>query len=866
MTIVDVSVRASRALLVTVGSGGPVIPRYTNEEEIPLDLRALRVITSLCGGPPGVLDKPGVESLLDALRVRGLLTDDDQVSRVVPHDDPLLIDVSTVPHDPDVVLVMFTPVFLRPGARGFDLLRPDGQVALRLTPRELNAIHHFRAPCTTEAAFRLHVENADAARLTAAEFDELTRRARATGLVRAFDPEHPADTREARSFEAFREALSQQHRITLAFDHAVRTADRADLVSARAAARSAKKGGAPARLRPRVVPVDTNWALPPLALGMVVAHARAHKGGMLDQTYRFHPRWFFEEHHLADLAEEPSIFLFSNYFWNHPRQHELSAMVKRINPANITVHGGPNTPKYQGDCEEHFALFSDVDVTVRGEGEATFAELLEALDGRVESDPPDLSALSDVKGLSYRSVDGRIIHTPDRDRIADLDTIPSPLLTGLFDGFAAGPTGSMVLETNRGCPYGCTFCDWGSATLSRIRKFSMERVFGELEWCAKNKIHSVSIADANFGVFERDVEIAEKVAELKATYGFPQMVGTNYAKNTVKHLRRIIEVFAEGGILAEGVVSLQSMDADTLLTIRRKNIKVEKYNELAEEFRRNNLPLAVDLMMGLPGATPEGFRYDIQECINRDVRARVHSTQLLPNSPMNDPAYRLEHGISAVHGEYVHETATFSEVEWQQMNRVARVFIMADMFGLMRQVAKYVRAETEQRELDFYERISDAALDHPERWPLLSVALRALPDVMVPPLSWRLFIDELHDFIVEEMGVADDSALSTALAVQHALLPSGGRTFPEVLTLDHDFAAWHAQLVDAREADRRADWETVVPPLRSFGPATFVVDDPENICVEAMGQPVSVLSFRFASWELGSPVARPRMAIRNADN
>ena len=35
-----------------------------------------------------------------------------------------------------------------------------------------------------------------------------------------------------------------------------------------------------------------------------------------------------------------------------------------------------------------------------------------------------------------------------------------------------------MLESNRGCPYGCTFCDWGSATLSKVRNFDLDRVYG----------------------------------------------------------------------------------------------------------------------------------------------------------------------------------------------------------------------------------------------------------------------------------------------------------------------------------------------------------------------------------------------------
>ena len=86
--------------------------------------------------------------------------------------------------------------------------------------------------------------------------------------------------------------------------------------------------------------------------------------------------------------------------------------------------------------------------------------------------------LADVPGLSFRLGD-RVVRTAPRDRIADLNTIPSAVLLGIYDGFipAGGGPGGLNLETNRGCPYGCTFCDWGSATLSRIRKFDLDRVF-----------------------------------------------------------------------------------------------------------------------------------------------------------------------------------------------------------------------------------------------------------------------------------------------------------------------------------------------------------------------------------------------------
>src|SRR5690606_18621094 len=102
---------------------------------------------------------------------------------------------------------------------------------------------------------------------------------------------------------------------------------------------------------------------------------------------------------------------------------------------------------------------------------------------------------------------------------------------------------------------------------------------------------------------------------------------------------------ADAGILAQGVLSLQTMDENTLSVIKRSNIKVEKYDALANEMRNSNLQLSVELMLGLPGATLESFIEDLQQCIDRDMPARINHTTLLVNSPMNHPRYREEHAI-----------------------------------------------------------------------------------------------------------------------------------------------------------------------------------------------------------------------------
>ena len=152
-----------------------------------------------------------------------------------------------------------------------------------------------------------------------------------------------------------------------------------------------------------------------------------------------------------------------------------------------------------------------MDVLVHGEGEPTFADILLSL-----LDRPDLS---EVKGITYQNRDSKLgfEKNPPRPRIDDLGILPSPFLDGTMDPLLRDSrehvTGT-VWETNRGCPFQCTFCDWGDASVNRVAKYDIERLFEELRWISRNEIGYIFGADANFGIFyERDLEIAKGIAE-----------------------------------------------------------------------------------------------------------------------------------------------------------------------------------------------------------------------------------------------------------------------------------------------------------------------------------------------------------------
>ena len=705
-----------------------------------------------------------------------------------------------------------------------------GTLRLRLSIDEMLAVQAFVEPCTPDQAWAEVARSRSSA--SRSSFDDSLRRFCAARLLRP--------TGEAVQERTVFNAGEKNARALILADVLATVSEFEKTVMA-------KPG-----LRTAVVPVNDDHHMAPLGLGVLVAYAQELDGGRLRERYDFVPLFLAEESTLREWAQRRAVFLFSNYIWNVDRNLELSALIKQANPSNLMIHGGPSTPKYRGDCELFFLENAHVDVTVRGEGEATLAAVLDALD---PAHLDDLSNLREVAGLSFRDPSGGIVHTDERPRIEDLDTIPSPYLLGLFEPFGRAHVAAVV-ESNRGCPYGCTFCDWGSATLSRLRRFDLDRVKRELEWMSRNELMFVALCDANFGILERDVEIAQYIAAMKEKYGYPKTAALNYAKNTMKHLRPIIESFASAGLTIQPTVALQTTDEPTLKVIRRSNIKLSQYDELAEEFLRSNLPLATDIMMGLPGSTVSSFKTDLQKCTDRDVRARCNPTVLLPNSPMNEPTYRAEHGIVAKPHEVIKEAKTYTRAEWDEMERVRIAFYAFDSFGMLRHIARFVRSEVGLKEVDFYDRVSHVATAEPLEWPVLAAMVKMMWVYMAPPPSWTLFVREVGRYLVTRLGVEPGAALETAIAIQVAHLPAADRTMPVTLDLPHDYVAWYTTALDIRSKGHRDDWERFAPRLHTFGPGRITIGDPKNLCGTMVGKPLMAMAWTISGWELASPIAR----------
>jgi len=597
----------------------------------------------------------------------------------------------------------------------------------------------------------------------------------------------------------------------------------------------------------------------PLALGIIYSALENHQDGALMDRFQLIPISYMSPN---DLLNGPyrkfrtGVWLFSNYMWSMDVNLQVSQAIKGHDQKNLTIHGGPSTPEYPKASQDFMAAHPSVDIAVHGEGEVAITEIFEQIQRSAEGEITYLQeALSEVTGITFRDkLLSGLVRTPSRQRMAAPDDVPSPYLSGLFDVYD-GRVEAAIIESNRGCPFGCTFCDWGSATNQKVRKFDLDRVKDEIEWIGKNKVRVIWIADANFGLYDRDIELSQFIVDCKEKYGYPQEVVVNYTKNSTWRLVEIIKVFTAGGIISQGIISIQTTDEKTLEVINRKNIKTEKYDELTKVFYDLKLPLSTDLMIGLPGITVEAFNNDLQRYIDMDVSVKAYPTQLLPNSPMADPDYIEKYQIKVDAQDFVISSYSFTEQDLKWMKGMYQIYTMADGYSLLRYVIRYLQWEHDIRAVDFLQDLLRFVRDHPNQHPQISWAVRFFNQDKCMPGGWSLFYQQVASYIENQYGIHGDSGLDTIIQVNQLCMPDDTKTYPLQVKLAHDFTAYFA--AKASQADHKDK------PLTDYPPAQFHVSDP-NSMVSIDLDYLQYDSHQYF-WELHSEVSRPKSVSEFAE-
>jgi len=525
----------------------------------------------------------------------------------------------------------------------------------------------------------------------------------------------------------------------------------------------------------------SNYYYFPYSVGVVWAYATTQPGIL--EHYKLGGLYSVKEpiKELVEKMVDPAVVGLSSYVWNVSYNQALAKAIKAQYPECKIIIGGAETPN---KSENFFEDKPYVDYLIHQEGEVSFTGLLQSFVGMKEDET--------VPGISINK-NGKTLMTGPSQRIMDLSDVPSPYIMGLFDHLPTmypGKIWNAVLETNRGCPFMCTFCDWGGTTFSKVKKFGLERIEAELDWIGKNKLELITNTDANFGIFkDRDMEITEMLIRTKKKYGFPVLFDTNWSKNATVELVDMAVKLMESDMMRRFTMALQSTNPEVLKHIKRVNLKEEAMQRVADTAHREGLSINTELIIGLPGETWESWTSGLCDLLSRDIIVEAYPVTILENSEMNHPEYKKKHGItqatlksyfSNVVDEYQETLTGTKDLPAEQMKKLwlwTWYTSMMDANGFTQIVTRYLNKRHGMQFEKFYEYLLDWGLKNEE-----SVAHKWLKKWQAygEKLEFNMFLAGLtYAPVIEDLGVTNRS-----------------QTFQDIMTVASHFAPDDPLLLD----------------------------------------------------------------------
>jgi radical SAM superfamily enzyme YgiQ (UPF0313 family) len=168
----------------------------------------------------------------------------------------------------------------------------------------------------------------------------------------------------------------------------------------------------------------------------------------------------------------PDVLMLTNYMWNERLSQHFTKVMKGIRSETLVVAGGPNISLDKERQIEYFKNWDGLDVYALGEGDFLATEIVNRFLDAGKSIPK--LAKNGIPSSIF-SLNGQIVHQEVQKKGNELAKIPSPWLNGAQDHFFDGKLIPMI-ETNRGCPFKCTFCVQGSDYYDRVAQFTADQV------------------------------------------------------------------------------------------------------------------------------------------------------------------------------------------------------------------------------------------------------------------------------------------------------------------------------------------------------------------------------------------------------
>ena len=455
----------------------------------------------------------------------------------------------------------------------------------------------------------------------------------------------------------------------------------------------------------------------PYSVGILQSHTC--QDNFISDNFKFNEFIFVRENvqKMIEKIGDADILGVSCYVWNWKISLTLAEEYKKAYPDSLILFGGPQVPDKPGNFFEKFPF---IDLLCHGEGENTFYEILTRYAKNED--------LKIIESCTYNDRENsKTITNQKRERIQDLNIIASPYLTGMFEDIMNKYDYKWMAtwETNRGCPFKCTFCDWGSLIASKVKKFDEQRLYDEIDYFSDHKMDLVFGADANFGMLRRDKNFSIKLAEKKMDTGYPNQFRVCFTKNTTNKVFELAQIFADAGMNKGVSLSMQSLNQDTLKGIKRDNIKLSFFKDLQQKYVEAGLVTYTELILPLPGETYESFVLGIDNLLDSSQHSGivVYNCTIMPNAEMGDPEYQKTYGLDMIeipifqaHSDEKEDdiienetivvgTNTMNREQWIKTFKFSWTIQCMHMLGLLQAIAILFRYKFGVEYSDFYQRL-----------------------------------------------------------------------------------------------------------------------------------------------------------------
>lgn len=369
--------------------------------------------------------------------------------------------------------------------------------------------------------------------------------------------------------------------------------------------------------------------LPMPSYGIHRVHAAAKSG---DYPHPVDVRFFDLGHMGAEAGVQaildfaPDLVGFSVYVWSMATLLKAAADIRAKQPSALFLFGGPSARRDAFDHPHYQERGRVVDAICEGDGEAVIRDLMAMprLDRETLAATPGL--FTRAEGSSDWRCSGMLPGLP-------MDAIPSPYQMGLMP-----PEHVAYLETYRGCPLSCRFCAWGVTRPAR-EVFPTDYLKQELDTFRALKAPAVFLLDAGLnlnGKGFRNLAEAQKQSGFLAEALFWAEIYPTLAKP--EH----IEFLASVGTAYLGV-GLQSID-ERVLKAHDRPFDMRRFAPAVEELSKV-AGLEIQIIMGLPEDTPEGFRKTLDYALTMPVTSvRVYHCLVLPDALLSraKPEWKLD--------------------------------------------------------------------------------------------------------------------------------------------------------------------------------------------------------------------------------